>query len=334
MNISTNTARSTLFQVALLMLLLAAALFWQKDNIANLYLSGEINPVGWMLNGVIIALFLLGMFRMISLLLSYSREHNVLERLMDGITDGVADPARRLPDDALAVTRYHYVMNMGRRNAPVNHGALASSLSTSEQSRFTLVRFVNSILILLGVFGTVVSLSIALIGASSLLDSPEGASKMGMIIGGMSSALSTTMTAIVCFVLYAYFYLRLNNARAQLLNGIETMTSTYLMPSITHSEESLIRQVAELTMTLNQSADRLQAAQQSFTAVAEQLSATVQRQSQGDGISEASLQELKDLLREGFRLPKRSSSPTTVGAGITTSESDRIAVPGQTDIKR
>ena len=60
----------------------------------------------------------------------------------------------------------------------------------------------------------------------------------------------------------------------------------------------------------------------------------MQRQSQGDGISEASLQELKDLLREGFRLPKRSSSPTTVGAGITTSESDRIAVPGQTDIKR
>ena len=39
---------------------------------------------------------------------------------------------------------------------------------------------------------------VALIGASNLVDSPEGAEKMGMIIGGMSSALSTTMTPIIC----------------------------------------------------------------------------------------------------------------------------------------
>jgi len=303
-NISKNTARSTLLQVVLFLILVAAALFWQRNNIADLYLSGEINPVGWLLNSIIVLLFLFGMFRMISLLLSYSREHSVLERLVDSITDGANDPTGRLPENALAVARYKYVQSMALRALPINHGALASSLSTSEQSRFTLVRYINSILILLGVFGTVVSLSIALIGASNLLDSPDGANRMGMIIGGMSSALSTTMTAIVCFVIYAYFYLRLNNARAQLLNGIESMTSMHLLPNVTHNEESLIRHVADLTVALNKSADRLNEMQQHFTTAANQLAGAVVKQNGPAGVTEESIQELKDLLREGFRLPK------------------------------
>lgn len=312
MNISKNTARSTLLQVVLFLIMVAAALFWQRNNIADLYLSGEINPVGWLLNGVIILLFLLGMFRMISLLLSYSREHSVLERLVDLVKDGANDPTARLPENSMAVVRYRYVQSMALRALPINHGALASSLSTSEQSRFTLVRYINSILILLGVFGTVVSLSIALIGASNLLDSPDGANRMGMIIGGMSSALSTTMTAIVCFVIYAYFYLRLNNARAQLLNGIESMTSVHLLPNVMHSEESLIRHVADLTVALNKSADRLNAMQEHFTTAANQLASAVVKQNVPAGVSEASIEELKELLREGFRLPKASLTAATL----------------------
>ena len=322
MNISKNTARSTLLQVVLFLILIAGALFWQRNNIADLYLSGEINPVGWLLNGIIILLFLFGMFRMISLLLSYSREHSVLERLVDSIKDGATDPTGRLPENALAVVRYKYVQSMALRALPINHGALASSLSTSEQSRFTLVRYINSILILLGVFGTVVSLSIALIGASNLLDSPDGANRMGMIIGGMSSALSTTMTAIVCFVVYAYFYLRLNNARAQLLNGIEGMTTVHLLPNIMHSEESLIRHVADLTVALNKSADRLNAMQEHFTTAANQLAGAVVKQNAPGGVSEASIEELKELLREGFRLPKTplKATPTKepLGSHIPT----------------
>ena len=314
MNISRNTARSTLFQVVLFLILMAAALFWQRNNIADLYLSGEINPVGWLLNGVIILLFLLGMLRMISLLLSYSSEHNVLERLVESVNDGVNDPTKGLNEDALAVERYQYVQEMIRQANPIEQGALASNLSTSEQSRFTLVRYVNSILILLGVFGTVVSLSIALIGASSLLDSPEGANKMGMIIGGMSSALSTTMTAIVCFIVYAYFYLRLNNARAQLLNGIESMTATYLMPNSSHSESSLLRQVGELTVALNRSTERLAEVQSHLITAAEDLNAAVKRQDNSSGISDETLQEFKELLREGFRLPTPANRPSGASA--------------------
>lgn len=251
---------------------------------------------------------------MISLLLSYSSEHNVLERLVESVNDGANDPASDLSENALAVKRYRYVTEMARQANSVDQGALASNLSTSEQSRFTLVRYVNSVLILLGVFGTVVSLSIALIGASSLLDSPEGANKMGMIIGGMSSALSTTMTAIVCFVIYAYFYLRLNNARAQLLNGIESMTATYLLPNAMHTESSLMSQVGELTIALNKSVERLTEVQQHFITAADHLNAAVLKQSKGSGVSEETLLEFKELLREGFRLPTPAASSKPTGA--------------------
>ena len=328
MNISRNTARSTLFQVVLFLVLLAVALFWQRNNIADLYLSGEINPVGWLLNGVIILLFLLGMLRMISLLLSYSSEHSVLERLVESVNEGMNDPAGDLSEEALAVKRFRYVSEMTRQSNTVDQGALASNLSTSEQSRFTLVRYVNSILILLGVFGTVVSLSIALIGASSLLDSPEGANKMGMIIGGMSSALSTTMTAIVCFVVYAYFYLRLNNARAQLLNGIESMTATYLMPNAVTTEATLMRQVSELTSALNASVERLTEVQQHFITAADHLNASVLRQSNNGGVSQETLTEFKELLREGFRLPTPTGKqPAVNGADHIPTINQPVAKP-------
>lgn len=309
MNISSNIARSTLFQVVIFLIGLAGVLFWQRGNIADLYLSGDINPVGWMLNAVIILLFLLGLFRIIALLLHYSREHVVLAGFQEALAHGEADPIARLPGDSLSVERYQQIQDTARIFAPVNQGAMAASLNTSEQSRFTLVRYVNSILILLGVFGTVVSLSIALVGASNLLDSPEATNRMGMIIGGMSSALSTTMTAIVCYVFYAYFYLRLTNARAQLLNGIESVTTQYLMPSVTPTEGTIMRQVSELTAVLNRSSDRLQEMQQNFMVAAEQLNAAVQKQTSSGGISEASLQELKALLREGFRLPPETAAP-------------------------
>lgn len=142
---------------------------------------------------------------------------------------------------------------------------------------------------------------------------------MGMIIGGMSSALSTTMTAIVCFVVYAYFYLRLNNARAQLLNGIEGMTSIHLLPNVLHSEESLIRHVADLTVALNKSADRLNDMQQHFIAAANQLSGAVVKQGGNEGVTEESIQELKDLLREGFRLPNTALHGTTKAPAKTSS---------------
>ena len=71
-------------------------------------------------------------------------------------------------DSALIVDRYYAVQTIARQHAEVNQGALAATLVASQTAQFTLVRFVNSILILAGVLGTVVSLAVALMGAAGL----------------------------------------------------------------------------------------------------------------------------------------------------------------------
>lgn len=309
MSINKNSARATLFQVVTFLVLVAVSLFFFKDQIAALYSSGEISLMGVVLNGVILALFLMGMFRMIISLLRYVNEYQTLRRLVGYLREDAADPIARLSGDSLAVQRYKQVHWISQQGAPVNQAALAATLNANESSRLTLIRFVHSVLILAGVFGTVVSLSLALVGASALLSSPEATQEMGTIIGGMSSALSTTMTAIVCFIIFAYFYMRLNDARVQLLSGIEEVTNLYILPKVTHSEESLMHHVASLTIALNKSADRIAEVEQQFINAGAQLQKVV-----GDlqnGVSRSGMQEMMALIREGFRLPP-TEKPETI----------------------
>ncbi len=301
MNINKNSARSTLFQIVVFLIFIAALLFLFKDKVAVLYSSGEINFIAIVLNGLVICLFLLGMFRMVITLLRYVNEHQTLKRLVGYLKEDAADPIARLSPNALAVQRYQAIRWINKQGSSVNQAALAATLNASESSRLTLIRFVHSILILVGVFGTVVSLSLALVGASSLLNSPEGAKEMGVIIGGMSSALSTTMSAIVCFIIFAYFYMRLNDSRVQLLSGIEDATTLYMLPKINHSEESLIHHVSNLTVALNKSADRMSLVEGNFIEVGDKLKQAINDLQ--EDLSKQGMSEIIRLIREGFRLP-------------------------------
>ena len=109
MNISKNSARSTLFQIVVFLVVVAVLLFIFKDNVGALYSSGDINLTGVVLNGVIILLFLLGMFRMVITLLRYVNEHQTLQRLVGYLQEDVSDPVARLSSEALAVQRYQAV---------------------------------------------------------------------------------------------------------------------------------------------------------------------------------------------------------------------------------
>lgn len=301
MTLNKNTARATLFQIVILLILIAVLLFAFKNKIASLYSTGDIMLISLVLNGLILALFLLGMFRMVIMLLRYVNEHQTLLKLVKYLQEDAADPVARLSSDAISVQRFKYVHWINQQGSNINQAALAATLNASENSRLTLIRFVHSVLILAGVFGTVVSLSLALVGASTLLGSPDDTREMGAIIGGMSSALSTTMTAIVCFIIYAYFYMRMNDARVQLLSGVEDATSLYILPKISHSEESLIRHVANLTLALSKSADRISQVEEQFIKAGSNLEHAVEELR--SGIRDASMDEMMNLIREGFRLP-------------------------------
>lgn len=304
MNIRKSSAKNTLLQIVVILIVFAALIFWKKDAIAHLYTSGDISKTGMIINGIIIMLFLLGMFRIVMTLFRYINEHQVLLRLVDLLKENAPNPASFLPDESLAVQRYISVKWVSRQGAPVNQAAMAASLNSTENARLTIIRFVHSTLILAGVFGTVVSLSMALIGAAGLLNSPEGVKEMGTIISSMSSALSSTVTAIICFFIFAYFYLRLNDSRIQLLTYIEDVTSLYLLPQITHTETGMIHQVTTLTTALNQAADKLLMVEKSFIDAGDRLQQAVDdlHTKINSDAMDNNLQDIKVLIRKGFHL--------------------------------
>ncbi len=299
-NIRKNSAKSTLIQIVIFLIAIAVLILINKGAIANLYTSGEISKTGMIINAIIVGLFLLGMLRIVTVLFRYISEHQILLKLVDRFKENASNPASRLGENSLAAQRYKAVRWVSKQGAPINQAAMAASTNATENSRLTVIRFVHSTLILAGVFGTVVSLSMALIGAAGLLNSPEGVKEMGTIISSMSSALSSTVTAIVCFFIFAYFYLRLNDARIQLLSSLEDVTSLYLLPTVTHTPDAMIGQVTELTKALNAAADKLLVVEQTFITAGEKLQHAV-NDLQGQ-VSNSSLEEIKDLIRKGFHL--------------------------------
>ncbi len=300
MDIGKSSAKSTLIQVVLIFFAIAALIFINISTIDRLYQAGDISKVGFVINGIIFSLFFVGMIRMVIVLLHYVNEHRILLQLTDLLKENAKDPVARLAPKSMAVSRYKAVEWVALQNAPINQEALAASTNAHESSRLTLIRFVHSTLILAGVFGTVVSLSMALIGAAGLLNSPEGVQEMSSIIGGMSSALSSTITAIVCFFVFAYFYLRLNDARIQLLTHIEDMTSMFLIPKVTHSEDGMIRQVSQLTEALNKAADKVLLLEDNFLKVGDRLQVAVD--DLHGKINSDHIGEIKNLIRKGFHL--------------------------------
>lgn len=309
MDIAKSSAKSTLIQVVVFLIVLAALILFGKEMIVDLYTSGEISKTGMVINSIIFVLFFIGMFRIVMILFRYINESRVLITLINSLKQNRSDPTRKLPKSSIAVQRYNAIKWISHQGAEVNQEAMAASTNARENSRLTVIRFVHSTLILAGVFGTVVSLSMALIGAAGLLNSPEGVKEMGAIISGMSSALSSTITAIVCFFVFAYFYLRLNDARIQVLTNIEDMTSMYLIPKIAFSEEGIIREVTELTHALNKAADRLLLVEESFIHAGDSLQQAV-NDLHGQ-VNSSSLDDIKDLIRKGFHLsePEYDSIP-------------------------
>jgi hypothetical protein len=162
---------------------------------------------------------------------------------------------------------------------------------------------VSNILILTGVFGTIVSLSIALVGASDLLETTQDTASMGLVIHGMSTALSTTITAILCYLFYGYFYLKLGDAQAHLLAGVEEVTTVYLVPMYAHDKDTMLDEVAGLIHGLRQTAEVMKAVQLNYAEAGVRLQDMLKLLGRQIKVTAQDTAEIKQLLREGFRLP-------------------------------
>ncbi|HID44925.1 MAG TPA: hypothetical protein EYP34_04135, partial [Chromatiaceae bacterium] len=189
-------SRNTLLLMLLLAVILASVSIWKFELIQTVYFKDQLTATGWIINGSIVALFLVGMLRMVSIFLSYSREEAATSRFIHNQEEENENPLDQVRVNSIIARRYLAMERLFNSSTPINQGALAATLLANESTRTSLPKYISNILILTGVFGTIVSLSLALLGASDLLENAVDVGGMGLVIHGMSTALSTTITAI------------------------------------------------------------------------------------------------------------------------------------------
>lgn len=297
-------SRRVLLQMLVLGVITAGLMVWKADMLAEIYTSHQITNFGLVINGLIVVLFLLGVMRLVVLLVGYMREENAVARMLRNLSRPDENPLRGVPGGSLVSQRYQMMQRLHDAHTPINHGLLASTLVAGESTKTSLPRFINNVLILTGVFGTIVSLSIALVGASNLLENAVDIGGMGMVIHGMSTALSTTMTAIACYLYFGYFYFRVTDAQTNLISGIEEVTTGYLVPRFQVQSDTVVHQFAGLLRGLQLLVKQMGASQEKFGEMELALSKTlVELREQTDRLP-AEMADVKGILRTGFRLPK------------------------------
>ena len=297
-------SRSILLQLVLLSIILILIILINLEFVADIYFKNQATRVGYVVNSSILVLFALGLFRIISLLMRYSLEESALNRFLRNVEDEEARATDKISKNSLIARRYRSVVEISKHNVAVNHSALASTLIATESTRLSLPKFISNILILTGVFGTIVSLSIALLGASNIIDSADGLGNMGLVIHGMSTALSTTTTAIVCYLFFGYFYLKTTDVQTQLLSGIEQATTLYIMPRFTYQTDSMLHEVGNLVRALREAAEKMGQVEADFAEAGSNMNEMIGTYAESADNLDGSIDEIKQLLRTGFRLPE------------------------------
>jgi len=293
-------SRNTLWLMLLVGVLLLGVVVAQWELVYDIYFREQLTQLGWLINGAIIVLFLVGMAHIVSILWHYRQEEAGIAQFLRNLQQRPERPLRGIDHVCLVAQRYDRLQALYDAQQPIDQAALAATLVASESIRQGVPRFVNNTLILTGVFGTIVSLSMALVGASETLENAVSATGMGMVIHGMSTALSTTITAIVCYFYFAYFFARVNDAQTNLVGVIEQITTLHLLPRFQMDTEHVLYEFAGLIRSLQSLVDQMQQMQTVLTRSEQSILAAVQ--AAGTTQIQASLDQITQHLRAGFRL--------------------------------
>lgn len=289
--------------MGVVLFIVIAIAIWQWDYLIDLYIHNQITYVGWIINGAILALFLLGLGRMVHLFVIYSEEEKALDLFVEATRAEDLDSLdERLPPDSIIGQRYATVLNFFSSRTEINHNALAATLLARETSKTSFIKFVNNILILAGVFGTIVSLTVALIGASTAISATDSLRGIDVVIHGMSTALSTTMTAILAYFLFGYFYLKLMDTQSYVLGWVEHETATQLIPRYQAATRSPEQALAEMLTGTVETIDKFNNFINQIQALGASQSQMLDNFEQLNDQNMRMLSDIRSILRAGFRL--------------------------------
>lgn len=295
---------STLIQLLFFSAVLAVIVLISLPFLKSFYFANQLTYTGLLINGTIVALFFIGLIKIVFLLLHYRKEEKSLAQFLLNLSQAQPSLSNSINPKSLIVSRYKTMTHIYKQKTSINQSALASIMVAHESIHLSLPRFISNILILCGVFGTIISLSIALLGASNLLENSSDISGMGTVIHGMSTALSTTMTAIVCYLFFGYFFQRLTDVQTHLFSSIELITTQHLMPRFNHQGDNMIFHLTELVSSLNQTAISMQSVQQQLLSASQKADDLMSKYDMRIQNMSNDVTLISELLRQGFRLPE------------------------------
>jgi len=248
----TKSQQALIQMVFVLAVAICAAAFiclWKLKFVQDIYFSDTKTVV---LNSVIVLLFLLGIIQLTKGLLRYKGEEKRVARFIAMKEEGVENEAIFSGDNnqSIIANRYQTVRNLFNRGVPINHSAISSIMVAEESLYQSFPKFINNVLILTGVFGTVTSLIFALVGASDVLQTALPGEGMGVMLLGMNTALTTTATAIVCYFFFTFFYQKMTDVQTHLFSQVELAVLVYIIPDFAFDTESINHQTESLIMEL------------------------------------------------------------------------------------
>jgi len=309
-------------QMSLILGLVVAALVvlavWRWHEVHDVLLADWKSLA---LNGVVVVIFAVGVGQLYLAFGHYARQERILlgfrrERGHGRTVAEILDqPSHRR---SLLAGRYQTIRELFERGVPIDHGTISALSQADESSRQSFPRFVNNVLILTGVFGTVSSLIFALIGAGDVLRESVPNEGLGLMLLGMNTALTTTATAIVCYFLFSYFFMKLSDVQTAVLSGVERTVMLEIIPEFQfdsqtteHQTKLLLNELAQLVMDMRRGVN---SAVQTLADLDrdrrgedgrwdEVLTAQAEQTRRLDGML-AALGDLDHRLVDGFRLPR------------------------------
>ncbi|MDX2474292.1 MAG: hypothetical protein QNL91_11335 [Candidatus Krumholzibacteria bacterium] len=293
-------------------------LLWKHADVLA-FLLGDLRPL--VLNGVVLVLFALGLGHLYRALRHYARQEAQIETFMARRAEGVtsATVLAEFTEPSLLRERHATIKELFDSGGVVAHRAISAIMRAGESQQRSIPRFVNNVLILTGVFGTVSSLIFALIGATDVLQTAAPGSGMGLLLLGMNTALTTTATAIVCYFFFTYFYHRFTDLQTWVISRLERAALLYMVSDFTfeaeavnHQAKLLIEDVRELVTGMRDGmagmADTVARLDETTRARHEQGERLVDGQNLQAAKQDESLAQLAELRRvlvEGFRLERQ-----------------------------
>ncbi|UCH20076.1 MAG: hypothetical protein JSU83_16125 [Deltaproteobacteria bacterium] len=256
-NRTTKSQKSLINMLIILIVVfgsLAAASLWKYELVTEIYFIDDKTII---LNGIIFLLFFMGVIHLVRSFVHYSFEEKQIKTFVSDKELGNEDFIENISTESIIAKRYFTVKDLYDRQVPIHHGAISSIMIAEESLYQSFPKFVNNVLILTGVFGTIVSLIFALVGASSILQTALPGAGMGVMLSGMNTALTTTATAIVCYFVFTYFFQRLTDVQTYVFGKVEEAVLIHIVPefafdseAVTYKTELLIKEMRELVEEL------------------------------------------------------------------------------------